>query len=293
MPRSRAASLPALLLLAALGTAPASKAQDVLAIVSPPPGPYEAAHKAFASAVGRDVPVVRLPGRVPAGGARVVIAFGSEAAVQRYPERSTLIVCVAPGLASRIGRPGRTVFVAMKPSPGRLLAEVRRVQPGLRRFAVLSTGPDTEEYVSELRRAGSGLGIEILAPPATGRDGVPRALRSLAGGKADAVWLAPDPALVTPGNFQAIVQFSSDNDVPFYAPTRGLAATGAAGAVSVSPEEAGRMAADFARRTLSGEKLPAVVYPARTGLTVSVKAAKAAGLALDPGALDKDIEVLP
>lgn len=293
MIRLRAAALRALLLLAALGAAPPSKAQDVLAVVSPPPGPYEAAHKAFAAAMGRDVPAVRLPGRVSAARARVVVAFGSEAAVQRYPEPSTLIVCTAPGLGPRMTRPGRLVFIAMKPSPGRLLAEIRRVQPRLKRLAVLSIGRDTDAYVSELQRAGSGLGIKILAPPANGRDGVPRALRSVAAGKADAVWLAPDPALVTPENFQAIVQFSFDNDVPFYAPTRGLAATGAAGAVSVSPEEAGRMAADFTRRALAGEELPAIVYPAGTSLTISVKSAKAAGLAIDAGALDKDIEVLP
>lgn len=292
MIRLRAAALRVLLLLAALGAAPASNARDVLAVVSPPPGPYEAAHKAFAAAMGRDVPAVRLPGRVSAARARVVVAFGSEAAVQRYPEPSTLIVCVAPGLGATMTRPGRLVFIAMKPSPGRLLAEIRRVQPRLKRFAVLSIGRDTDAYVSEARRAAAGLGIEILAPRATGRDGVLHALRSLAG-KADAVWLAPDPALVTPENFQAIVQFSFDNDVPFYAPTRGLAATGAAGAVSVSPEEAGRMAADFTRRALAGETLPAIVYPTGTSLTISVKSAKAAGLAIDAGALDKDIEVLP
>lgn len=293
MIRFRAAVLRVLLPLAALGAAPLSPAQEVIAVISPPPGPYEAAHRAFVAEMGRDVPAVRLPGRLRAARARVVVAFGGQAAVQSIPETSTLIVCLAPGLAKRLSRSGGLAHIAMRPAPDRLLSELRRVQPGLRRLAVLSDGLDSKAYISGLERAGSGLGIRIIAPRASGRDGVPGALRSLLAEKADAVWLAPDPGLVTPENFQTIAQFSWDNDIPFYAPTRGLAAAGAAGAVSVGPEEAGRTAAELARRALAGEALPELVYPTRTGIVVSLASARKAGLALAPNTLDKDIEVLP
>lgn len=293
MIRFRTAALPALLLLAALGAARPSPAQEVIAVLSPPPGPYEAAYKAFVAAMGRDVPGVRLPGRLPAAGARVVVAFGGQAAVRPYPESATLIACLAPGLPADFRRSGPLVQVTMRPAPKTLLSALRRVQPGLKRLGVLSHGRVTKGYLADLKLAGAALGVEIISPPSGGPGGVPDALRALLAAKADAVWLAPDPSLVTPENFQTIKQFAWDNGVPFYAPTRGLAAAGAAAAVSVGAAEEGRLAAELARRALAGEALPAFLYPERSELTVNLRSAQKAGLAIDPGTLDKDIEVIP
>jgi ABC-type uncharacterized transport system substrate-binding protein len=203
----------------------------------------------------------------------------------------TLIACLAPGLAADFQHPGPLAIVTMKPAPEKLLSELRRLQPALRRLAVLSHARDTESYLADLRRAASALGIEIVAPRLSGPDSLPDALRSLPG-KADAVWLAPDPSLVTPASFQTIKQFASDNGVPFYAPTRGLAAAGAAAAVGVSAEEAGRQAAELALRALAGETLPERVYSTRTELTVNRTSAEKAGLTFDPAALGKDVEVI-
>lgn len=288
----RAAGPPALLLFAALAAASPAAAQEVAAVLSPAPGPYQAALDGFLRAFGREISPIRLPARLPARGARVVVAFGGEAALQAYRDDAVLIACLSPGLGARLRHRGPFALVSMKPSPGRLLAELRRLQPGLRRLGVLSDGSDAEGYVAELRRAGSALGLEVLAPRAAGPNGVPSALRSLRAAGADAVWLAPDPRLATPENFQTIRQFSWDNRVPFYAPTRGLAVAGAAASVSAGADEQGRLAADLALRALAGEELPEVVYPARTSIAVNLESARSAGLAVTAESLGKDIEVL-
>ncbi|MBI2789257.1 MAG: hypothetical protein HYX59_11295 [Elusimicrobia bacterium] len=292
MSSDRAAAPSALLLIAALAAASPAPAQEVIAVLSSAPGPYQAAFDGFLKAFGREVPRVRLPARPPAAGARVVVAFGGEAAVQPYPADALLIACMAPGLGARLRHRGPFVFVSMKPAPGRLLSELRRLQPGLKRLAVLSDGRDTAGYIPDLRRAGAAIGVEIVSPRAAGPNGVPSALRALLAAKADAIWLAPDPSLATPENFQTIKQFSWDNRVPFYAPTRGLAVAGAAAAVSVGAEEEGRLAADLARRALAGEELPEVVYPTRTSITVNLESAKNSGLALPQNGLGKDVEAL-
>jgi hypothetical protein len=292
MNRSRAASPTALLLLAALALAPPAAGQEIAAVLSSAPGPYQAAFDAFIKAIGRQVSAVRLPARHPGAGALVVVAFGGEAAVQPYPDGATLIACLAPGLRTGKRHRGPFVFITMKPAPARLLAELRRLQPRLKRLAVLSSGRDTASYIADLGRAGAPLGVEIIAPPATGADGIPAALRALLAAKADAVWLAPDPRLVTPESFQTIKQFSWDNDIPFYAPTRGLALAGAVAAVSVSAEEEGRLAADLAKRALAGEELPELVYPVRTEITINLPSARSAGLDARPETLGKDVEVL-
>ena len=292
MIRYRAVAPLALLLFARLASASPPAAPEIAAVISSAPGPYQAAYDSFVKTLGREPPTVRLPGRPSVVSARVFVAFGGEAVVQTYPKSSTVIACLAPGLAGRTMHKGAFVFVAMKPAPAKLLSELRRVQPGLKRLAVLSQTNDMASYLADLKLAAAALGIEILAPRARGPDEIPDALRALLADKADAVWLAPDPSLVTSANFQTIKQFSRDNGIPFYAPTHGLAAAGASAAVSVKPEEAGRLAAELVRRALAGETLSAHVYPERTQLTVNQTAAEKAGLRIRAQALGKDAEVI-
>lgn len=295
MTRCRAAASLAFLLFAPLAAAPPSAAQEVVAVLSSAPGPYQAAYDSFVKTLGRESSIIRLPERLSAANARarVFVAFGGEAAAQPYPAGATLIACLSPGLQAGRRHAGPFVFVTMKPAPPKLLSELRRLQPGLKRLAVLSHARDTRSYLADLKRAGAALGVEIIAPSARGPGEVPDALRALLADRADAVWLAPDPALVTPESFQTIKQFSWDNGIPFYAPTRGLAAAGAAAAVSVSPEEEGRLATELARRALAGETLAELVYTERTELTVNLQSARKAGLKIIPEALGKHVEVIP
>lgn len=286
---SRAA---ALLLFATLAAPPSAAARAVFAVLSGAPGPYQDAFEGFTKEFGQTVPTVRLPDRVAAVATSVIVAFGGEAAVQPYPNGATVIACLAPGLKKRPRHRGAFVRVTMKPPARRLLAELRRLQPGLKRLAVLSHALDTGGYVAELRRAGATLGILILAPPVSGGGEVPGALRDAFKAGADAVWLAPDPHLVTPETFQTIKQFSWDNNLPFYAPSRGLAVAGAAAAVSVSPAEQGRETALLARRALAGEQLPEFVYPEKTEITVNLESALKAGLDIRPETLGKDVHLI-
>ncbi|MCR4294977.1 MAG: hypothetical protein NUW21_05540, partial [Elusimicrobia bacterium] len=117
----RAAGPPLLLLLAALSAAPSSAAREIEAVLSAAPGPYQAAFDGFVKEFGREVSTVRLPA-LPAAGARVIVAFGGEAAVQSYPDGAVLIACLAPGLRTRSRHRGPFVYVTMKPPPGKLLS---------------------------------------------------------------------------------------------------------------------------------------------------------------------------
>ncbi|UPT73688.1 MAG: hypothetical protein M0D55_17825 [Elusimicrobiota bacterium] len=175
----------------------------------------------------------------------------------------------------------------MKPDPRALVDRLRSIHPKLKRLAVIGNANDTEAWAAEVRRAG----LEVVVAKPSGADAVPEALRGLAG-KADAIWLCPDPSLVTPQAFQAIKQFSWDHSAPFYAPTAGLAAAGAAAAVSVVPAESGRRAAELVRLALAGEDLPDLVYAAITDLTVNPESAAKAGLVLTPEALNKADKVI-
>ncbi|UPT73689.1 MAG: hypothetical protein M0D55_17830 [Elusimicrobiota bacterium] len=102
---------PAALVLAALLSACPARAQEVAAVLTSAAGPYQAAFESFQKALGRRVPFWRLPAPRPgsAARARVIVAFGGEAATQDYGEGAALIACMAPGLAGRLrhGERGR------------------------------------------------------------------------------------------------------------------------------------------------------------------------------------------
>ncbi len=271
----------------------AVRAQEVVAVLSSAPGPYQAAFDSFKKVFGGGVVAYHLPQERPEVGAptRVVVAFGAEAAVQSYPKRTAVIACLAPGLPQSPSREGSFVFIAMKPPAPILLAQLKRLQPRLKRLAVLWNAAYTGVYLKELQRAADAQGIELETVRVAGVAGVPDALRGLAP-KPDALWLAPDPELITPESFQTIKQFSWDNSIPFYAPTAGLAAAGAAAALSVSVEEMGRQAAERARLVLSGKPLPEVSFSEKTKLTVNLGSAAKAGLKISPEALGQADQVI-
>lgn len=255
-------------------------------------GAYQAAYDSFARSYGDKVPTLRLPERRPESDApaRVIVTFGSEAATRDYAVKATVIGCLAPGVAGRLPHKGRSVLIAMKPSPALLLERLRALQPGLKRLALLSDGRDGD-FDTALRDAGAGLGIDIVALRVSSPQGIPDALRRLPG-KVDALWLSPDPLLVTPDTFQTIKNFSWDHSIPFYAPASSLAEAGAAASVSVSGEEAGHQAARLARLALDGKALPTLVYPARVQLTVNLPSAVKSGLSIPAAALEQADKVI-
>lgn len=276
----------ALLVFCAALAVPA-RGQEVVAVLSSASEPYQAAYRGLVKSHGRDVPTLILAERegVDGADARVVVTFGGAAATHPFPARTTVVACLAPGMTDRLPHGGHSVLVAMKPAAASLLARLRTLQPGLKRLAVLTDGQDPR-YTAELAAAAESLGIELVVSRVRTRRGLPGSLRALAG-KADALWLSPDPSLVTPETFQVIKQFSWSNSVPFYAPTEGLAAAGATAAVSVSAEETGRQAAELARMALDGKALPERVYPARAHLTVNLPSAARAGLVIPEKALEQ------
>lgn len=283
----------ALAVAALLAAGSGARAQEAVAVLSASAGSYQAAYDGFAEGFGRSVPSFRLPGETPATGSdtRVVVAFGSDAAVRRYPDHATLVVCLAPGLPGSDVHGGPFVLLDMKPPAEDLLGKLRVLQPRLARLGVLWNSDDTRAYLKTLKRAAPALGVQVTELHVADPADVPDVLRAQVG-KLDALWLAPDPRLVTPQTFQTVKQFSWDNAIPFYAPTSGLAAAGAAAAVSVGPRELGRQAAALAKRALAGESLPRIVYPEHAELIVNLKSAEKAGLQVDAAALGPGAQVI-
>src|SRR5207249_9943195 len=122
------------------------------------------------------------------------------------------------------------------------IAEFKQLQPALKRLAVVWAGESIQDYIDQKNDIADRLGVEMVSDRVRNSDDLPDHLRALKG-KVDAVWLPPDAAMVTPKNFATIKEFSLANGIPFYVPSEGLVAQGAAVSVSASFTDIGALAA--------------------------------------------------
>lgn len=277
--------------LAAAGAATAS-AQDVVAVLGSEQRAQRETFESFQASFGKPVPVLAMGDPVPAD-AKIVLAFGGKAAIRRYPGRVTVIYAIAPGvLLDRKTHDGPSVKIMMGPDAASVLGRLKELHPGLKRMAVLWSGLSLAASAERLVKAGAARGVAVTAERLEDADDLPSRLRALKG-QVDAIWLLPDPLLISARTFETVKHFSYDNDVPFYAPTEGLAEQGAAAAVSVSYKEMGRMMAAAANGVLRGSAQPVELYADRVHVSVNKAAAAECALAVPFEALKTADKVLP
>lgn len=272
------------------------RAQEVLAVLSSDLASYREAHDGFAAAFGPGAGLRRLADggfSVPPE-TKVIVAFGRKAAERAYPSRVKVIACLAPGLPSGWAGRRSAVNIAMLPPPDQLLAVLKGVSPGLKRLAVIrsASASASEAYVERLRQASSRFGLAIRSENLDRVEDLPDALRGLAG-ETNALWLAPDPNILTAQSFGMIEAFGQAGRLPVFVSVSGLAEKGAAVSVFVPFSENGRAAAAAARELLRGGALESQILPEKTETVINLTAAKRYGLTIPPEALSRANLVLP
>lgn len=273
-------------------------AQDVVAVLSSDSPAYREALAGFEETFGHSVPTFTLPrdeARLP-NSVKVIVAFGGKAATHRYPEDATLVYCLTPAFC--VGpdqHAGPRIRVYVAPRQQAFLAKLKEIQPNLRRMAVfeVSQSPAVTEYLKEFTRAARANGIEAHIEFLSRTDDLPDRLRSLAG-KIDALWMPPDPLLVTPTAFAVAKEFGRSNNTPFYAPMDSLVDKGATASYAASFRESGRAAGRIAAKAAVGalDNVEAV-YPERYELTINLTAAAQSGLTIAPDVIKKADRVVP
>lgn len=271
-------ALAACLAAALLGCAAPAAAQEA-AVLSKGSGPYFEAYLALQKALGRPVTPFDLSAgkpRLPEG-LKAVVAFGAKAADLDYPEGVKVIFALAPGYSPR-GKKASYVRICPLPQPAEAVAVYRRLQPDLRRLAVVYS-PAMSPYTGMLEDAAGTGGVELVRVQLQSPAQLPDRLRSLLG-KADAVWLLPDPALINKTSLSVLGEFSCSNKMPFYAPSAGLLQFGAAASFAPEAEETGKAAARALRAALAGEALPDVIHADNPALQLNRGAVERCALPL-------------
>jgi hypothetical protein len=285
-----------LLAFAAAGEGPVpalGATNSVIVVLSSNGGPYKEALEGFQEAWGQPVTSYALSEGVPhiPGNTRIVVAIGGKAAVYPFLPAVPLVYCLAPGV-SLDSRPGDTVEVRNSPEGHVVMLQLKSLQPSLRRLGILWASPQMGDYVKDAEKNDSATGVKVLSVRLETVDELPGRLRELIG-KVDALWIPPDPLLVTPEAFATLKGFSNPNGIPFYASGVGLIGYGPVAAIYSSFHEVGRLAADAARKTLEGSEGSRIVYPQKARFAVDLTAIKETRASVDQNSIGRADKVVP
>ncbi|MDE2143008.1 MAG: hypothetical protein KGJ84_11425 [Elusimicrobia bacterium] len=246
--------LAAFLPLLALG---AHAGEVVVVAPDSPMAPYREALQGVCDALGECPPVWKtadapeMPDDV-----RVVIALGGRAARLRYRAGTAVVTALSPGR-----EPRRDVAAAVRLTyaPSEFARRLRNLVPTGRRAFLLWSEPASGRFAAEVRREAALLSWNAVPIRVRDPEDIPALLRSLAA--ADALWMAPDPDLVTPTTFDAVREAAASRGAVFFAPAPGLAERGATPGLAPSFRASGLRAGEIARALLARKPAPEVAYP--------------------------------
>ena len=203
---------------------------------------------------------------------------------------------VASGLVTSLARPGANVTgLSLQQSDivGKKLEVLREVLTGLHRLAIMGNldNPATLLEIDEVRKAASGLGIEIIPLEMRRAEDIAPAFAA-ASGKADALYVATDPLILT--NISRINTLAMSARLPTIYNGREYLESG--GLMSYGPNypDLFRRSADFVNKILRGSKpgdVP-VEQPTKFDLVVNLRTAKALSLTVSPTLLARADEVI-
>jgi len=263
----------------------------VVAVLSSQTGPYREALAGLESELGAPIRSFILTEGAPKipRATRVVIAFGSRAALRDYPDREALVYAMAPGTAVE---GGDVIEICMEPDAAVLLANLKRVQPALKRLGVLWQAPKMERYIGRLRAAAAPLDVAIQSRQIADSSDMPDRLRDIYR-TVDALWLPPDPLLLNANSLAILMEFSRSNHIPLFVPTSGLVAQGAIASVGPSFREMGRAAGIAVRKALENQPQENIIYLADVEVVINESAAAQIGLKISKEMLRTTDKVLP
>lgn len=249
-------------------------AEEPTAVLSSDSEHYRQALAGFTEAWGTTVPVVSPGTRLPAQ-AWAFAAVGSKAAARSWPRNSVVVVCLSPSAAG--DEEDEITHVSLLADPAVVVDRMLALAPKLKVLRAFWSSESSRGDVEALQKAGAARGLVVLSERVDPPRALPEKLRSLEG-KADALWLMPDPALVNAENFAILREYAAAERLPFFAPTEGLAAHGATATIAATFRDMGRAAAAALRERLAARPSPEIVYVSKVTVTVNLAAAREAGL---------------
>jgi ABC-type uncharacterized transport system substrate-binding protein len=266
-------------------------AGSIVAVLSGNQVPYQEALEGLKTALGGTVDSAVLPDKPDLHQAKVVVTFGTQAALENYPNQIQIYALVPdesvhPG--SSLGKPTR---VEMLPEPEALAAHVLQLQPNLKTLAAINVNDGYTAFLGRLEAALAAKGVGLVRANVDSAGDLPAALRT-AKDKAQGLWMPPEPLLLNLQNFNLATSFCGNFGIALYAPVASLAKLGALAGIAPGFKDVGAAAGKAAQARLAGGS-ESVVYPHRTVVALNTAAAAKAGVQFSAEAIKAADAVYP
>jgi putative ABC transport system substrate-binding protein len=217
----------------------------------------------------------------------ILVALGplaAQAAKTALPEAPTVYAMVQdPARTGLVGMPGVSYAIPIKNQ----LAAFRMVNPRGVRIGVVYNPDNVGRQVEEAEKAAGLLRIVLAARPVAVEKDVPSALRSLLTGPdaVDALWLPPDPMLLSDDSRRFILTETLKANRPVYSFSAALVGEGAL--VSNGPDFAsiGEQLAELVNRLAAGDRSRMEALVPRAELVINKKIAGKLKIEVPPDAL--------
>ena len=259
-----------------LGAAPL-RSGGVVAVLSADSGPYQEALEGLKGVLGT-VPSAVLPQLPPLDGARVVVTFGSDAALKKYPDSAALVAALLPDPSLELTHAGSVTRVGLPPAPAVLVAKIKAMDPKLAALAVFNPSGGYTTYMAELKAAAAAAGVGLQVKNAASVSDLGKQLPGLKGA-VQALWVPPDPLFMNRATFGVLTAFCQGGGIAFFAPVVGLAKAGAFAGVAPSFKQVGRAAGLAAAEYNAGSPPGDWFYSDKVETMANATVAGALGLA--------------
>ena len=219
----------------------------------------------------------------------VILAVGQRAlqvARAAAPGTPTVFCMVLGGAAAA----SRTVTgVKLEVAPATQLALMKQVDSHAKRVGVIYEPRASAAFLEDAVKAAGSLGLTLVARPVGDAREVRSALAEIADG-IDALWLMPDPRLITAEMFNFLLVFTLEHKIALFGFLDSFTQAGALASVAPDYREigrrAGKLAAELAQRGDSRAPVPQPL-PSPGALSVNLKTARRLGVDVPSSVLGK------
>lgn len=239
-----------------------------------------------AKEVLRDAPVLEVSAedisqQVERAAPAVVLAIGQKALLVAQKSGLPVVYCMVLGAAAVSTR--NVTGLRLEVAPEAQLEAWHRVHPQARRLGVIYDPRNFSGYVQDAQKAAAARGVRLVLKPVVEALKVRAALEEIAG-DIDALWLLPDPQLISADMFNFLLVFTLERKLALFGFFESFTRLGALAAMAPDYAAIGRQAARLSQEVAAKPaetRLPLPPSLLSPGvLTINAKTARQLGIDL-------------
>jgi putative ABC transport system substrate-binding protein len=215
----------------------------------------------------------------------VIIAIGPKAAnaARKATRDVPVIYCLVPRLDNYNLSGPNMVGVRLERTATDQLTTLKKLLPKMRRVGVVFDPKNSSRVIAEAKKAARNVGVDLVEVQIKSPRETKSALAKVKG-KMDALWMISDPTVLNLATLEAMLTFSLEERVPFFALNRKFVERGALVSFAIDYAQTGRQVASLANRIAyeaASPKRLGVQPPEGLDVAINLTTARRIGAACD------------